>query len=454
MPVDDNAGLFETLLLALERSSAVPGPLRETDDELQHPAATPMQDDLQLVAALRNYRLPEHETNAARERVFAQLAGTLADADASARAISGREARRPHAARRNRAGGWRRKSRVAAAIAALLAIGMLGGWQVSSAAAAANPDSPLYSVKRLEERVALATAWSDSRRGEVLMTIADHRLSEMLYESREHDQTRVRGLAVEYNSTMRSLINLTVTMQRQHEDVQAVLADLSHALNLESQAARSALTSGDVTLSLSLASAINGQSSAIRAGNLDIAAPTLGAPPNQSIPAGATPSATSPKRGASQPPRQNTPGASQSGKNGGNGNGGASGSSGSGHKGSSGSGGSNTHQSSGGGASGNSRSSDNGADRKSGSGTSSSTGGTGSASPDAGASGSGRAGTQNSRVSVNASTKGSSSASRPPAVRTSGASATTRARTASATAKPAAKAPDAEPEPSSHDTGH
>lgn len=348
--MDDYARRFEAELLALDKDDgdgAIDGP---------HEVRGGMRDDLLLVAALRRCEtLQQAEADAARERVRAQLMSVIASESAIIRASDSTEPAHVVASRRQREKviSWGR-IRAVAAVAALLAVSAARGWQVSNAAAAAYPGSPLYAVKRLEERAALSTAWSDERRGQVLTTIADHRLRELSYEAAHHNMPLVHMLASEYSADMRTLINLTARMQRQHEDASVVVADLTRELDAEARVMSSARSSGDSALTQALAAAVQEQQDAISAGNLNVAAPALGAPQSNGHASGAgTPSTTPAGQGAGKSQQQGNGGNggnSGQGSQGGNtGNGGNSGSGG--HDGGGGNTGQGSHDTSGNGPS-------------------------------------------------------------------------------------------------------
>lgn len=309
--VDDYARIFATQLLALDDGTS-PDESCVADEENGGSNAR-VRDDLRLVAALRAYQVPSSESSAARENVRARLerAITLQTAVVPGN-TAGDELTHVEAARYWRSSGRRARSRVAAAVAAVLAVSVLGGWQVSNAAAAAYPGSPVYAVKRLEERVALATALSDQRRGQVLTTIADHRFYELTYEAGQHDLPMMRTLAGEYDSAMCSLIDLTATMQRNHEDISVPLSGLTHELSTESKALHAAQIAGNSSLSQMLTSSVENQRHAISAGHLDVTLPAPGKPQDHLIlPSGiASPPATRSGQGTSQPSHQNsgTPG--------------------------------------------------------------------------------------------------------------------------------------------------
>lgn len=318
--MDDNTRLFEARLRALDDGAMLDTACEV--DESGAGAGETICDDLHLVAAMRGYQVPRAEAEAACERVHARLMSAITNDEAEERTPANEQQAAGAASRRLLPRRWRPWARVIAAAAAILIVGIIGGWQISSAAAAAYPDSTLYGVKRLEERVALATAWSDQRRAAVLATIADHRLSEITYEAHHHDERLVLSLAGEYGNAMRSLIGLTASMKRDHEDTSVVLEQLTQALNAEDAALKDAQAAGDTSLTQALNSTVQSQRNAINAGNLDVTPPAL-EQPQQARP---TPGTLKP---ASTPHGQGT-GQQSHPNNGGNNNGTGSGSKGGG----------------------------------------------------------------------------------------------------------------------------
>lgn len=278
---------------------------------------------LRLVAALKDFQLPRVETEAAREHIQARVMCAIATSITQVDPTYADDPTLPNVKHTERSRGRYYLWRMATVTAALLITGAIGGWRISSSAASAYPDSPLYSVKAMEERLALATAWSDERKGTVFETIADHRLSELTFEAREHDEPLARTLAQQYGATMRSLILLATTMRREHEDTSVVLAALTHELNAEGVALRDAQASGDVMLTQALAATLEAQRSAISAGNVNVTPPLLSQPQQQvpqhdSHPGKPNPTLTPHGQGTSQPSHPNN------GKIGGNGNNGGS----------------------------------------------------------------------------------------------------------------------------------
>ncbi|HLJ81093.1 MAG TPA: DUF5667 domain-containing protein, partial [Ktedonobacterales bacterium] len=229
-----------------------------------------------LVHAIRHLHAPEDELQDAHTRVAGLLweemaAGTAAtisdmpDASAPSETISARIAnirRRPIRLRRL---AW-----AVLAAAAILLIGCVTGWQVSNAATFALPGSPLYGLKLAEEHLALNTSWSDQRRGEVLATIADHRLTELRVEAVQHNNPLVQSLAAQFDGTMRQLISLTATMSEKHENTTVVAAGLAHELSVEYSTLRAAQESGDVVLAQALTVTAQSETTAIQNSHINL----------------------------------------------------------------------------------------------------------------------------------------------------------------------------------------
>lgn len=302
--MNDDANLFARALSELDAT-------QQTLAESAHqPRATgiessELRDDLHIVQAMRHLHLPADELYNARARVAERLRREMAatsDAtvpDGVARIEPSRLGTTTAPRRPTR---MRRLARFALAAAALLLIGCVAGWQVSDAAASALPGSPLYGIKRGEEQLALDFAQSDQRRGAVLATIADHRLTELRAEALQHNTSLVQSLAGEFDDTMHRLIALTATMSARHENTTLVSADLAHELNAEYSTLHTALQNGDVLLAQALTTTTQAESAAIHNSHITLppsadstAYPGLGTP--GSTPAGGPPATVGPPGG-------------------------------------------------------------------------------------------------------------------------------------------------------------
>jgi hypothetical protein len=231
--------------------------------------------DPELVALLRTVRATRtvalHESQAAQARVRARVMAGLDQA--SPRETPARPApgvalgAAPRPARPALASPPARRQWVAARVAAiaaavLLACGALG-WGAGVAAAAALPGQPLYVVKRAQEWVALRSAWSDERRGVVLVSIADHRLAEATAEADQGSAAVARDLTSEYDRDIQEAIGLSVAMAATGQDNRVVLemlaTELARARILQARAS----SHGEQLFAQSLGSAVAAETQAI-----------------------------------------------------------------------------------------------------------------------------------------------------------------------------------------------
>ncbi len=206
-------------------------------------------ETLRAIVVLRStIAVPAHEADGARERVraliFAQT--NAAPATAVSKGPRGTSVWRRGAGRK--IGRWRS----IALAAAVLLVCALGIWQTLNAASVALPGSPLYAVKRGTEWIAVTSAWSDRRRGEVLASIAAQRLAEARAVAARHNDALVRSLTGELNSTMHDLILLTAHMKAKHEDTTVVVRALARDLGAEYAALQLARQSGQTVLAQAL----------------------------------------------------------------------------------------------------------------------------------------------------------------------------------------------------------
>lgn len=258
---------------------------------------------LELVERIGDVPIPQAEIDAARERVRARVFAAIAaqargdDAEEIAGAcdtiasdghllldISDTDlaaVRIPR--RRDRPARSPRRALVVAA--AVLVVG-LTGLLAASNAAAALPGAPLYGLKRGEEWLAVRTAWSDTRQGEVLSQIARQRLAEAQAEAAAGNASEVSALTAQLDGTMRALISLTALMGRRHENTGAVAAALSQTLADERAALAHAVQQGQTVLVQSLTSAAQDQQQAMVAADLSSPSspPTVVSRPGASSP--------------------------------------------------------------------------------------------------------------------------------------------------------------------------
>jgi hypothetical protein len=266
--------LLDECLTALEAGAAT----QEECVQRSFAADADAAETLRAIVVLRStIAVPAHEADGARERVRALIAAQTSAAPATAvsKGPRGTSVWRRGAARK--IGRWRS----IALAAAVLLVCALGIWQTLNAASAALPDSPLYAVKRGTEWIAVTSAWSDQRRGEVLASIAAQRLAETRVVAARHNDALVRSLTGELNSTMHDLILLTAHMKAKHEDTTVVVRALARDLGAEYAALQLARQSGQTVLAQALNTLTVAQQQAIKQYNLSL-------PPVEGVPAGST----------------------------------------------------------------------------------------------------------------------------------------------------------------------
>ncbi len=147
---------------------------------------------------------------------------------------------------------------------------------VSRASASAMPSSPLYALKRAEEWAALNTAWSDQRRGDVLVVMARRRLDEAIQESTAGHKQRAQSLVQEYQSDVVAIADLVGRMTTQHENPQTLVAQLASVLSAQQDATHVADQSGDSTFVDELSAAGRASQAAIDANRILLPGPIPG----------------------------------------------------------------------------------------------------------------------------------------------------------------------------------
>jgi hypothetical protein len=179
---------------------------------------------VRLAQALQRVRVPSSEMAGARARVEARVF-----------------ARIPRGASRLAARQLKRRVGLAVALSAISSVVWL-----STLAASALPSSPLYVVKRGEEWIAYQTAWSDGRRGEVLLLSASRRLEEVQTVAGEHEEAAV-SLALDQRDNLMELVTLYQTMRVTRPasgETNSIKAGLALMLTKESDAATNVEVSG------------------------------------------------------------------------------------------------------------------------------------------------------------------------------------------------------------------
>ncbi len=220
---------------------------------------------LRLAAATRDIPVPVPEMQRVRARARAKLlAGMAANESNIEKTPSVSNATPVSLAKaRFQRREMPRLTRIACVVAAALLLSISVGWLTMYAAQAAMPGGALYSVKRGEEWVALHTAWSDERRGQVLGAITAERLLEAQTEAVLHHDAEARALTQELDADMRQLIALTAAMTATGEDASTVASALARDLNAENSAIQQARQAGLSAFADTLAASALGQQSEI-----------------------------------------------------------------------------------------------------------------------------------------------------------------------------------------------
>jgi hypothetical protein len=263
--------LFDSLLSESERWRVTPSAQwrRATEDET-------VATDAALAAALHDVRPPREEAEFARARIARRLdelmraeptgpviprpqdararmrarlravtappaAWSAAVARRSAGPTRRRVATRPGYAARGRV--WLRHLAPLAAAILLVAFAALAG--ASAASAQALPESPLYSVKRVEETALLAISWGDESKGQTLAMIANHRLGEATTEASQSRTREAHTLLGEFDVAFGQLIDLTAQAKAKHEDTTTFARAIQVTLESEQNDAALAAAHGD-----------------------------------------------------------------------------------------------------------------------------------------------------------------------------------------------------------------
>ena len=253
------------------------------------PDAQPDPRTAQLAVHLRRLRVPEFELLSARTHADALLKPVL---------MPFRGAAIP-SARRKQA----RRIAIVACLAVLL-LTLISSWQISLVAASAMPNSPLYAVKRAEERIALATAWSDERKADVLATIIAHRLNELATEERLGNMAVADQLIDEVQMTLSQLVAVALRLPETHAATSPVVRRVNEVLQqLQILAARS-LSNGHTAIGAKLARITQYEQGVLAAHHV----PSAGTPQHPSSSSHATPTPhPTPHHPATSPPPAVTP---------------------------------------------------------------------------------------------------------------------------------------------------
>ena len=233
---------------------------------------------LQLALALHGVTSDANEVETARAHVRHNL-DTLMDATADAAPGFQVPASPLIHMERNR----QRRRLHLALCAAILALTCVGYWTLSTAAAAALPESPLYGFKQVDEAIHLQLAWSNQQRGDVLAQIASHRLAEARAEAAQHRTHQALVLMGECDNATHQLIALVIATRHQHQDDTSIVNALRTTIRAEYTALEQAHSNGQSALAQALTTSVNGQQHALSASNIVI--PQL-ATPSPSDPSG------------------------------------------------------------------------------------------------------------------------------------------------------------------------
>ena len=175
----------------------------------------------------------------------------------------------PRAARR-RLAGRALAGRALAAAAAILAFCGALSWGASTASASALPGDPLYGVKRGQEGLALATAFGDQRRGEVIIAIADHRLAEAQAEADRGNGAAAHNLTAEFATDIQQAITLAATMTNRHENVGPVTAALAQELGRVQRAQNHEARRGNAAFAQTLGTTLANEVAAAQSAHLHL----------------------------------------------------------------------------------------------------------------------------------------------------------------------------------------
>ena len=200
--------------------------------------------------------------------------------------------------------------------AAILAVTFVGYWTLSTAAATALPESPLYGIKQVDEAIHLQLAWSNQQRGDALAQIASHRLAEARAEAAQNHTHQAIVLMGECDNATHQLIALVIATRHQHQDDTSIVNALRTTIRAEYTALEQAHSNGQSALAQALTTSVDGQQHALSASNIVI--PQLATPSPSSSP-------VDPSVRSTPTPHNNGNGGGNGGGNGngnGNGNGG------------------------------------------------------------------------------------------------------------------------------------
>ncbi len=291
---------------------------------------------LELALALGDFSPDDTEMSRAQPRVWQTVAAALDD-----NLHCGETQSIPRAERsliRFPTREQRKRWAPLAICAAMLALVLMGAWTATVASADALPGSPLYGVKRADENFQLRIAWSSQMRSQALAQIALHRLDEARAEAARGNEAEALMLMNESDAATRQLIDLAVSLKRDHQNDTAAQNALAATLSAEYDALHQAQNDGQTTLAQALSVSVADQQQVMSASDIKTppsATPGPSSPANAPHPAHtphATPSAHPTPPTHPTPPAHPTPGSGNGNGNGtNNGNGSGNGNGKSGH---------------------------------------------------------------------------------------------------------------------------
>lgn len=258
-PQNQQERLFDAFLDESVRFHIPPLPQSRRAAEMDEDVAA----DLALIAALQQVNPGRHEREGAYTRVGERIAKLMAAESSPAGGADKKGARaflravtappvltaRQPAIRQRALDALRRTSILVAALLVAATAALAGA---SVASAHALPDSPLYTVKRAEEQLLWAVAWTDESKGQTLTVIAGHRLHEATAEADQRHTAEALRLVGNLNTTLGSLVTLTAQVQHAHKDTTALTGDIRTMLDAEQTIAAQAATHGETDFAKAL----------------------------------------------------------------------------------------------------------------------------------------------------------------------------------------------------------
>ena len=323
----DTDRLLDNLLHNVEAGKQTPAECLSLCQQI-YPDLVP---SLELALALSDWEPDDAEVAAAQQSVWESLESRMTTFDDTA--DCGHVWELPRVARPVASLMARRQRQrwlPMAVCAAMVALVLMGAWALTAASSEALPGSPLYGVKRADEDFQLRIAWSSQMRSQTLAVIAVRRLEEARAEAARGDNSQALALMNESDIATRQLIDLAITLQRDHQNDIVVQNALATTLRAEYDALHQAQSDGQTALALALSASVANQQQALSDSDIENpphATPSPNSPPGASHPPQsphATPSARPSPAAHPTPSGHPTPGSGNgnvNGANNGNGNG-------------------------------------------------------------------------------------------------------------------------------------